>query len=293
MPASIRLLASIVPPQTKAAMSSKLEENRLAQEVLTGFNSEPEYAVESVIALALLFLSLLGFVYALQYLLTAVFRAPHAFSDLVPLLAVLGMVPFFTAVPVFKPGYLYDFSTLSLFTLGLGLMVRAKWRAYLLVFVLGCLNKETAVLLTLVFAVHFHRNPRIDRARFAALLSLQIAVFAGVRLLVTWLFRENPGSLMEFHLDRHWAVIKRYPLLMIASALLWLLIAFLMFYKWKEKPSFLLHGTLIIIPLLILHLGWGWPYEWRVFYEVYPIVILLSAHTISGALGIKVTTVET
>ena len=293
MPVSIRLLASIVPPHTKAAVSSKLGENHLAQEVLSRFNSEPECAVESVIALALLFLSLLGFVYALRYLLTGVFRAPHAFSDLVPLLAVLGLVPFFTVVPVFNPGYLYDFSTLLLFTLGLGLMVRAKWRAYLLIFVLGCLNKETAILLTLVFAVHFYRNPRIDRTRFAGILSLQIVVFAGIRLLVTWLFKENPGSLMEFHLHRHWDVFKRYPLLVMASTLLWILIAFLMFYKWKEKPNFLLHGTLIIIPLFILYMGWGWPYELRVFYEVYPIVILLSAHTISGALGMKVTAVET
>lgn len=283
MPASIRLIASVIPPQTKTAANGTLEEYHLVREVLARFNTQPEDAVESLIALTLLYLSLLGFVFALRYLLTGVFRAPTVFTDLVPLLAALGLVLFFTH------GYLYDFSTLLLFTLGLGLMVRANWRAYLPVFVLACLNKETAILLTLVFAVHFYRNPRIDRARFARLLASQIAIYAAIRLLLTWIFRNNPGSLIEFHLHRHWAVYKRYPLLAIASTLLWILVAFLMFYKWREKPRFLLHGTLIIIPLFALHMLWGWPYEFRVFYEVYPIMVLLSAHTTSSALGVQVT----
>jgi hypothetical protein len=287
MPASIRLIASAIPPQTKAATNSRLQNNHLVQEVLSRFNTQPEYAVESLIALALLYLSLLGFVFALRYLLTGVFQAPTAFTDLVPLLGALGLVLFFTH------GYLYDFSTLLLFTLGLGLMVRANWRAYLPVFVLACLNKETAILLTLVFAVHFYRNPRIDRAHFTRILALQIAIYVVIRLLLMWTFRDNPGSLVEFHLHRHWSVYKRYPLLAIASILLCILVAFMMFHKWREKPYFLLHGTLIIIPLFALHMLWGWPYEFRVFYEVYPITVLLCAHTTGSALGVKIPSLET
>jgi hypothetical protein len=287
MPAGIRIIASAIPPQTKAATNGRIEDNHLVQEVLSRFNTQPEYAVESLIALALLYLSLLGFVLALRYLLTGVFQAPTAFTDLVPLLGALGLVLFFTH------GYLYDFSTLLLFTLGLGLMVRANWRAYLPVFVLACLNKETAILLTLVFAVHFYRNPRIDRARFARILAIQIAIYVAIRLLLMWTFRNNTGSLVEFHLHRHWSVYRRYPLLAIASMLLCILVAFLMFHKWREKPYFLLHGTLIIIPLFALHMLWGWPYEFRVFYEVYPITVLLCAHTTGGALGVKIPSLET
>jgi hypothetical protein len=287
LPVTIRLTTSIIPPQTRAFLSREVGEIQFAQKVLSKFHTQREYLVEAGIALTLLYLSLLGFVFALRYLLTGVFRAPPFFADMVPLLATLGLVPFFTH------GYLYDPSVLFFFTLELGLLVRDKWRAFLLIFPFACLNKETSILLTLVFAVHFYKNKRIDWMPFIKALLFQVAFFVMIKLALSWVFKDNPGTVMAFHLPRHLRVYRQYPLLTLSYTLVLLFIAVLMFYKREEKPEFLLYGTLMIIPLYILYLLGGWPYEIRVFYEVYPIVLLLSAHTIGCALGMKVVRLET
>ena len=54
--------------------------------------------------------------------------------------------------------YLYDFPQLLLFTLGLGFLYQRKWAWFYAVYVLACLNKETSVLLGVVFAVWMGRR---------------------------------------------------------------------------------------------------------------------------------------
>jgi hypothetical protein len=282
VPGIIRIATAVTPEQARMWLVHEADSTPFIREALLAFHTEPAYFVEALFALLLMYLSLVGFIYAFRYLLTGVFRAPAGLADLLPPLATLGLIP------CFFYGYIYDFTTLFLSTLGLGLLVRAHWRAFLLIFLLACVNKETAILLTVIYAVQLWRSPRLSRALYWGLLAAQAAIYAILRAIVTWAFRDNAGSLVEFNLVKHLVAYVRVPLVAVLSALVIALILFLMFYRWREKPRFLLRSTLIIVPLFGLYLFFGWAYEFRTFYEIYASILLLCAHSVCSLFGVKI-----
>jgi len=233
------------------------------------------------LAAAIMYLSLVGFVFAFRYLLSALWR-PSLFTDLLSIGAILALTPF-----ILSAGrHLYDFSTLGLFTLGFALMARARWTGYLLIFLLACLNKETALLLGLVFALHFYR--KITAVAYRNLLLLQAALYAATRLTLAWVFRNNPGELVEYHLPQQFEAVAAHPGLTAAWLCLGVWVAGLVLYRWKDKPVFLRNALLAALPpLAVLFLFFGAPFEFRVFYEVYPVIFLLAAHTVGLLLGLK------
>jgi len=237
-----------------------------------------------------MYLSLLGFVFALRYFLAGVLRAPRAFIDIVPLVALLGV----RELAVSYIHYVYDLPALFLFTLGLALMARGRWRPFLIVFAAACLNKETTVLLTLVFVIHFLDREKMDRSLFNRLLLFQLAIFFCTKLALLLVFQNNPGSPVEFHLgDRNFALLLRFLVNpSLAAEFAWLAIAALTFYKWSSKPAFLRHAIWILVPLLVLIPFFGQLNEGRVFYEVYPIVVLMLSHTMGNIMDIKVVNLE-
>ncbi|MDI6783681.1 MAG: hypothetical protein QME64_06240, partial [bacterium] len=241
-----------------------------------------EYLVESFIGLILMYLSLFGFVFALRYCLTGMFSAPCWFNDIVPVTALFGLLPFFNY------GYLYDFTTLLLFTLALGLMVRNLWYPYLLVYFLSCLNKETTILLTLIFIPYYLERNRMERRLFKNLLFAQLGIYLLVKCILVLIFWNNPGSMVEFNIFvnaiRVELQFERAPVVTLSSLLG---ITFLVFYRWIDKPIFLKYSLWIFLPFFLLYLLFGDYGEWRVFYGVYPIFILASAHSIAALTGIK------
>lgn len=281
LPTTVRFLAAAIPSKTRTFLDQSIGEDPIVHEVFSKLRWENEYLIEYGIALVLMYLSLLGFVFALRYFLTGVFDVPNIFRDVVPLIALLGLPPFFK-----YHSYLYDFPTLFLFTLGLGLMVRAKWRPFLFIFFIACLNKETTILLTMIFAIHFFNKERMDRFLFVRLLMFQLTVFFIVKAALFFIFRNNPGTFVEFHLfDHNIKLLRPYSL---PSIFVWISIIVLVLYKWSNKPDFLKHSLWILVPLLFLNLLFGYLDELRNYYEVYPIIILLSAHTIGNILDIRV-----
>ncbi len=281
VPGIIRTATMLIPEQARDWLNHEAETAPLAREALSAFHTETAYAVESFLALVLLYLPLVAFVYAFRYLLTGVLSAPARTVDLLPPLAVLALIP------CFFYGYIYDFATLFLSTLGLALLARARWRAFLVVFLLACLNKETAILLTLVYVVHYWRDGRLPRPLYWGLAAAQVALYGAIRLLLAWAFAGNPGTLVEFNLVKHLLAYVRVPLVAVLSALVLAGILFLMFHRWREKPRFLLHSTVILVPLFALYLLFGWAYEFRTFYEVYPAIVLLCAQTVGAFFGVR------
>ena len=145
----------------------------------------------------------------------------------------------------------------------------------MIVFILGCLNKETAILLTLLYAVHYRQ--RMDKAEFKKLLLLQVFIFLFIKSMLTVIFIHNPGTVVEFHLfDHNLQLLGLYPAKTIA---LWMGIAAvvmtLLFHHWSDKPQFLRDGIWICIPLVCCILLFGFVDELRDYYEIYPIIILL------------------
>jgi hypothetical protein len=150
---------------------------------------------------------------------------------------------------------------------------------------LGCLNKETAILLTLLCAVHYRQ--RLDKAEYKKLILLQVVIFLFIKSVLTVVFIHNPGAVVEFHLfDHNLNLLGLYPAKTIT---LWMLAAavvmILLFYHWSDKPQFLRDGTWICIPLVVCIFLFGFLDELRVYYEIYPIGILLVFHSLCELSG--------
>ena len=277
LPIIVRLVTSVLPPNILTSINqSDLHFGNWEQEFLT------EYLVASILMCA----SLIGFSFAMKYLFNGLFQAPPRFVDAVSLVAIAGLPPFFKYY-----SYLYDFPTLFLFTLGLGLMVRCKWREFLVLFSVACLNKETAILLTLIFFIYFFKlKTLVSNALLFRLFSCQIGIFLLIRAALVWTFRNNLGSSLEFHLFDHNLMLLRPPY-SLSALVVGLGLSLLVFYKWTEKPAFLKSGIWILAPLFIATLFFGYVDELRDYYEVYPILLLLASHSIGNIVRYEIVTI--
>lgn len=217
-------------------------------------------------------LSLIAFLPALHYLAAAFWR-PSPRRDLAVLLTATGV-----AVPaLLMSRWVYDFPTLLLFTVAFGLMARRRWGLYLVVYLLCALDRETAILLTAVFALYFYRR----RLRsFYPLLAIQAILYLASRGLIAWFFQSNPGEWMYLTLAEQLDWLATLPLYFSGFSVFgWftglvslaiLAVPLLLAHRWQERPAFLRSAVVGAgLPLLLLFFIGGKPLEVRVFYEVY------------------------
>jgi len=241
-------------------------------------------AVEFLTACVVMYGILLGFLVALRALWDEVFDAPEAVKRAVPLFALCLLPSLFVYM-----NYLYDFATLLFFTLGLWLLRRRQWAAFLVVFAVSCFNKETTILLTLIMCIECAgtRGPR-RLGGYRGLLAIQIALFAVSRAILYLAFHGNPGSDLEFHLvDHNLRFLKAYPL---ASVMAWVLVVALVVFDWRSKPRILRNSLWMLVPLLSLAFVFGYVDELRAFYEVFPPVVLLMAYSLVRLAGAQIAT---
>jgi hypothetical protein len=238
---------------------------------------DPAYASEYLLVLSAMTLSLMGFASATRSLFQYVFADYPFQSSLTAAMAV-------AVVPIsFGPfsRQIYDFTTLWLFTLGLALIACARWRAFVVLFPFACLNKETAILLTLVFVIRHARRPHAwSGSTFRWLLAYQLVMFLIIRGGLLYVFRNNPGATVEMHLfDHNWQVLL-HPSWMSKRLLLAVGALLVGVSGWTRKPTFLRDALLALAPvLLVMGLTVGQVDEIRAYYEVYPVVALLVAET--------------
>ncbi len=279
LPGVTRAVTAAVPERARESLDETLAGNGFVRRVFEKRKWELEYAFEFVVILVLMYLSFAGFAFAFRYLFNGVYSASSRFLEVTTIVALLGVQSFFRYC-----NYVYDPAVLLLFTLGLGLMVRRRWRPFILVFLAACLNKETAVLLTMVFAIHFFSSERMERRLFRRLLAAQAGIYMAVRAVVEFLYRGNPGGVVEFHfLDHNIRALEPYP---IPVFLVCVAVVLLVFHRWRDKPSFLRDALWMFVPLASFTVLFGFYDEWRAFYEVYPVVVLLLAHSAAVLLGL-------
>lgn len=279
VPSTLRVLRRALPRPVLAALRRTASGSPLFLPRKLGvLGWEPAYMVEYVVAIPLLFGLLSAFPFALRGLFAALYDAPRA-ELLAPLLAT-ALLP----VLFFDRGthYLYDFSTLLLFTLALGCLQRARVRAFYVVFVLGCLNKETMILATLLFAaVEMDRMPR---SRLWRHLAAQALIFAAVEWALGRAYAHNPGAGAEWHLVKNLRLMRAHP--DVASVAFLVSGAILTLARFGQKPVLLRRGAIVVLaPLLVSYLFLGIYGEIRVFYEAYPILFLLAFQNTSEAVG--------
>jgi hypothetical protein len=188
-------------------------------------------------------------------------------------LALIGLPPFFIST-----SFIYDPTQLFLYAAALYFLAVRQMDRFIAIFILCCLNKETAILLIPVAAVALRNH--LPGRRYAALIASLTLCYCAIQISLAAAFRSNPGSTVEFHLlDRNVHMLTRawklHELAASAAA------AGLLFYRWSEKPRFLKMSLLIIFtPLIILSFFLGYIDEWRGYFEAYPVALALAADTI-------------
>jgi len=270
LPVTVRVLSAPVPQTLRNTISNIIEDNISLNKLFKKLKWEKELAVEYSFAMLIMFLSLWGFSIAVRYLFILFYNTSSWFADSVSVLALLGLPTMFQYT-----SFIYDFPLLLLYTLGLIFLYKQEWIKFFIIFLVGCINKETTILLTLIFFIYYKSGVR--KELFNKLLIAQLSIFILVKSLLYFVFKNNPGTFIESHLiDHNLRLLTGYDLT-LAAAVLGLIL--LVFYKWNEKPNFLKTSLWMFIPLVILTLFLGYLDELRDYYEVYPIVIIFIAHS--------------
>lgn len=213
-----------------------------------------------------------------------------ALCDFLPLGIIIVMPTFYEF-----PNYIYDFSHLLLFALGLYLMYRQQWTRYLVIFCLAMLNKETSIMLTIIFV--FYYLSILARGVFAKLLLWQVLIFIFIKSALFIIFKNNPGGLAEWHLVwnlDHLSTFAHYfrfeplwrgllipfrikiPWPMGLNLMLLLPAAFFIAYGWKTKPLFFRKATIYFPLLFVLAITMGLINELRAYYDAFIIIYILS-----------------
>jgi hypothetical protein len=228
------------------------------------------YPSQVVLILAMMYLSLAGFAVAMRHLIGRLGYSA-VIQYVAPPLLLAGTTIFM------RFGYIYDFTTLFLFSLSLLMMSLQRWMAYLLVFALATLNKETSIFLVLIFVLYFFS--RLSRRESFLLTILQLGLYGLLQGVIRIVYRNNPGTPVQWHLASQFEALKQSAThlssgLVLTSACVVAIIA-MVIYGWSMKPR-LLRAAIWILPcFLVLYTAWGYPGEIRAMLEVYPILALL------------------
>ena len=235
-------------------------------------------------------MAFLMFLITLRFLALALNIFSERTCDLLP----LGMA---LVIPVFYDygNFMYDFTHLFLFTFALLLLYQKRWKYYLIIFVLALLNKETAVMLLIVYALNYYSD--LPRKKYIRLLGLQILIFLIIKTALYFLFLDNPSGLVEWHLMSNLEYISKLsnyfrfepigkgiffpialdiPLPRGLNLPMFFLIFISVAYRWKEKPLFLRRSIVYIIILFLSGFAMGMINELRSYYCALPVIYILG-----------------
>ncbi len=284
VPGMVGMVSAITPVALREAVNDYAVNSVSLCARLTLLGMEPQAFYEYLVGAILMFGSLIGFVFVFRELLRAMFEAENPIADIATVFALLGLPPMFTPL-----SYVYDLPQLFLWSLGLLMLARGKTGKFLLVYSIGLFNKETTVLLSIMYGLLYMPWPKVKlmgRARFLWYGVAQIVIFIGYRTVVGAWFSGNPGQWVESHLlDHNVDLLKTYtPGFAVTALLLVLLIG----YRWREKPVFLKYALVASVPLFVMTLFSGMLDEVRVFLEVYPTLWLMAIPAIGSILGYRV-----
>lgn len=166
----------------------------------------------------------------------------------------------------------YDLATALIFALALAFLARGHLTAYYVLFPIGCLNRETMVLMTLVYVLHMYGRPGWIRGTL-----LQLAAFILIRAGLVLVFAGVPGAPFWFRPIENLQWFARFPWLSLVHWSGVALVLWLCLRRWSTKPRLLQQSFLVLAPaLMVLYLAVGWAFEVRVFAEIYPTAYALA-----------------
>ena len=214
-------------------------------------------------------LSTIGLVESSRYLYNSIY--PQSIrTDMFVLLHVC-LAFLFAMFPI----HTYDIPTVFLFTWCLGLIKSFKVRTYLVVFPFVVLNRETAFLLIILFAVFFWG--RLNHKVVGALTASQVALYLSIQFIVRYIFRDAPGTETTITFVNFVTSATGKYFIVFSHMLIGLLTISLIHSKWYLLPHFLRDAVVIFLPVLTtLYFMFGYPFELRVFLEVLPVITLIG-----------------
>lgn len=219
-----------------------------------------------------------GLYYAFRYLLS-----PHLTRGSAGLLSfsIFFVLPFNYILPRGIPILLpYDLPAVLFITLGLALMRRRLWRWYYVVFAVGCLNRETMVFLAVVLIAVDFGGP--NHRSLLPHLGMHAAIWAVVKILMTMLYGDNPGTAFELyhagtqtlHLTTNiQMLVAPQSLLLILSNFGFAWVIVVAFWK-RVDDRFTRKAIWVIPPYILLTFVAGNMNEIRVFGELLPLVLV-------------------
>ena len=282
VPWLVRGAVAITPPAARASLARTLG-TTLA--VTPGMEPFARLGYEFTLTRLLLFGFLLGFALALRRLAQVTVGFTGAARDALPVVALFLLPALY--------GYssqLYDFPALCLFTMGLLFLAEGRDVLYFATFAVATVNKETAILLALVWLLV--RAGKAGRGRLVGGLLLQcgiwLAIRGGIALLyhgnqggdVAWRLGRNiailasPATYLSFRAVGNWLVLPGGLSIVYLPLLAWALVAL------RGSPPFLRQAFWIAVPLAIAALLFGNIDEMRIYYEFVPVLLLVLADSL-------------
>jgi hypothetical protein len=277
MPWLIRAAVAVTPPAARARIEESVRRSLTSDGKPVWLH---QYPFEFTVAKNILLLFAIGFAFALWWLARLTLDAPGPALDVIPVVVLFALPGLY--------GYgsmLYDLPALCLFTLGLALIAARRYWLYGLAFAACVVNKETTLLLVLVWTIAEAR--KLKPRQLAIGIGLQFGFWLVVRGLLFWYFRNNPGEAIALHLFRNAQVLSapgnwflfrpvtNWLVLPMGLNLLYVLgfVASLFALKWS--PRFLKDAYWIVLPVFALTWLFGNVDEMRVYYELLPVVALV------------------
>jgi hypothetical protein len=293
VPLLIGKTEGLMPLTTRQYLDEELGGNHAAREVM--FPNVEASPTDTVLCLLIWFVSFTVFAYVL-YLETI------AYVGDVRLAALLTGITCVAIVPLFHNNYIYDPTTLACAAGAMRALRKESLVALAIVTAVFTLNRETAFIVPgMTFFYWIFRSDLLfsgnqvasvrspgrgsdDQSRstkrhylwkaffWASLLSV---VYFVVEIPIIRHFRNNRGVLAQnnFHY-----LIRLYTHKNLPFAIIFILAAafyFVMVIRYYRKLPYALLAVQPFVPVWIgLHIIWGWPMEWRVFYEIVPGVAL-------------------
>ena len=263
----------LLPIGVQGTLHNLLSQSQAAQQffVQSGWARQVDtqlFPLESLLVMGIITACFLGCAVVIRQLLQQFYpQASRIITTVFPLIVLFSLPVFFMY------GYIYDAPTLFLFTLALFFMYRKEWAKYVVIFLLACLNKETSILLLMTFLIHFFSRKRLDRKKYLTLALGQFSVYMVICVILSLFYSQNPDSFLNFHLLNSILFLPSW--LTFRAQIVVAIIGALLFYNWSKKPPFLKAALWMFVPLFIFTLPFSGLDEIRVFYEVYPVIMLL------------------
>ena len=248
----------------------------------------PTYSLKFHLVYLIMFASLLACMYCLRWSLNEVFTRNDSFNALIPILFV-ALLP----LSFVNGNFFYDFPELFFLSALLLTALKDWYGAWVILLPLAVLNKESNILVPLLYISVIAGSLGIWRNRIY--MGLSIAMTAIVYVYIKMLYVDTPGDTAVFRLSQNidfWLKPESYflwqdffaPLIPFPRGLniVWIaLIVSTILIAWKKKPPILkwllVTALLVNVPLLIL---WGTDDEMRNLSFVFIPLFLIVSHSL-------------